>query len=245
VENSEVLKKSVATAAKIGNSDKVKVGEKSYVIGNPEGEGIAVTGGAISVDSEYITMTSTDSKRYVDYRVIRTDAAVNGGNSGGALYNANGELIGIVNAKEVGEDMDNMGYALPITQVKAICRNLWDNGGMVKRAMLGIMVYTEASEVSFDENGDLVTKETFVVAETDSEGTAAYGKFKVGDIFRSIQINDGEVIALTRQYKLHDALLAVRLGDKVKFTMTRRDNNEGDIEVEILFDKEEYFTAYA
>lgn len=245
VENSEALKKSVLQAANIGNSDDVKVGEKAYVIGNPEGAGIAVTSGAISVDSEYITMTSTDNKRYVDYRVIRTDAAVNGGNSGGALYNADGELIGIVNAKSVGEDLDNMGYALPISQVKAICKNLWDNGGMVKRAMLGIMVYTEASEVTLDENGDLVTKETFVVAEKVSEGAAAYGKFVMGDVFRTIQINDGEVVALTRQYKLHDALLKVRLGDKVKFGMTRRDNNAGDIEVEIIFDKEEYFTAYA
>ena len=245
VENSEVLKNSIAKAADIGSSDNIKVGEKTYVIGNPEGAGIAVTSGAISVDSEYIRMTSTDNKRYVDYRVIRTDAAVNGGNSGGALFDAEGKLIGIVNAKSVGEDLDNMGYALPITQVKAICKNVWDNGGVVKRAMLGIVVYTEASEVSLDENGDLVTKETCVVSEADVAGTAAYGKLKVGDVFRSIQINDGEVVALNRQYNLHDMLLRVRKGDKVKFVMTRRDNGVGDVEVEVLFDKDEYFTAYA
>ena len=245
VEGSEVLKNSIAQAAKVGTSDDVKIGEKTYVIGNPEGAGIAVTSGAISVDSDYITMTSTDSKRYVDYRVIRTDAAVNGGNSGGALYNADGELIGIVNAKSVGEDLDNMGYALPITQVKAICKNLWDNGGVVKRAMLGVIVYTQASNVTFDENGDLVTQETFVVSETDTVGTAAYGKLKVGDVFRTIQINDGEKIALNRQYKLHDALLTVRKGDKVTLGMTRSDNGVGDIEVEIQFDKDEYFTVYA
>jgi serine protease Do len=245
VEGSEVLKESIARAANVGSSDDVKVGEKTYVVGNPEGAGIAMTSGAISVDSEYITMTSTDSKRYVDYRVIRTDAAVNGGNSGGALFNANGELIGIVNAKSVGEDLDNMGYALPITQVKAICKNLWDNAGVVKRAMLGIMVYTEASEVAFDENGDLITKETFVVSEANTIGSSSYGKFKVGDVFQSMRINNGEKIELTRQYKLHDALLTVRKGDKVTFGMIRRDNNVGEIEVEILFDKDEYFTVYA
>lgn len=244
VENSEVLKKSIAQAATLANSDNVKVGEKSYVIGNPEGAGIAVTGGAISVDSEYITMTSMDNKRYVNYRVIRTDAAINSGNSGGALYNANGELLGIVNAKEVGEDLDNMGYALPISQVKVICKNIWDNGGKAQRAMLSVTTYMEASEVSFDENGDLVTKETFVVSEIDTAG-AAYGNLKIGDVFRTIQVNDGEVVTLNRQYQLHDVLLMVRLGDKVKLGMTRRDNNEGDIEVEILFDKESYFTAYA
>ena len=98
---------------------------------------------------------------------------------------------------------------------------------------------------SFDENGDLVTQETFVVSETDTVGTAAYGKLKVGDVFRTIQINDGEKIVLNRQYKLHDALLTVRKGDKVTLGMTRSDNGVGDIEVEIQFDKDEYFTVYA
>ena len=245
VVGSEVLKDSVLQAAKVGSSDDVRIGEKSYVIGNPEGAGIAVTSGAISVASEYITMTSTDNKRYVDYRVIRTDAAVNGGNSGGALYNAKGELIGIVNAKSVGEDMDNMGYALPITQVKEICKNLWDNGGVVKRAMLGVIVATEDSDVSFDENGDLVTTETFVISSAATAGAAAYGKLKVGDIFRYIQINGGEKVYFTRQYQLHDQLLTVRKGDKVVLGMTRQDNNVGDIEVEIVYDSDAYFTTYA
>ena len=245
VENSEVLKNSIARAADIGDSNNIKIGEKTYVIGNAQGEGIAVTSGAISVPSEYLRMISVDNKRYVDYRVIRTDAAINGGNSGGALFNADGKIIGIVNARSVGEDFENMGYALPITQVKAICKNIWDNGGMVKRAMLGILVYTEVSDVTLDENGDLVTKENFVVSEIDTESSAAYGKFKVGDVFRSIQINDGEVVAFDRQYNLHDMLLQVRKGDKVKFVMNRRDNGVGDVEVEIVFDKDEYFTTYA
>lgn len=245
VEGSEVLKNSVLQKAKVGSSEDVRIGEKAYVIGNPEGAGIAVTGGAISVDSEYINMTSTDGKRTVDYRVIRTDAAINGGNSGGALYNAKGELVGIVNAKSVGEDMDNMGYALPITQVKEICKNIWDNGGVVKRAMLGVVVATNASEVSFDENGDLVTTETFVISSAATKGAAAYGKLKVGDIFRYIQINDGEKVYFTRQYQLHDQLLSVRMGDKVVLGMTREDNNVGDVEVEIVYDKDTYFTTYA
>lgn len=245
VEGSEVLKNSVLQKAKVGSSEDVRIGEKAYVIGNPEGAGIAVTGGAISVDSEYINMTSTDGKRTVDYRVIRTDAAINGGNSGGALYNAKGEIVGIVNAKSVGEDMDNMGYALPITQVKEICKNIWDNGGVVKRAMLGVVVATNASEVSFDENGDLVTTETFVISSAATKGAAAYGKLKVGDIFRYIQINDGEKVYFTRQYQLHDQLLSVRMGDKVVLGMTREDNNVGNVEVEIVYDKDTYFTTYA
>ena len=245
VEGSKFLQQSIATAATFGDSDTVNVGEKVFAIGNPEGAGIAITSGAISVESEYITMTSTDNSRYVEYRVMRTDAAINGGNSGGALYNAEGKLIGIVNAKSVGEELDNMGYALPITPVKNICQNLWDNGGIVKRAMLGVMVSKEKSEVSFDEDGHLVTTETFVVAEAARMNSAAYGKLKIGDVFRSIQVNDGEVVPLTRQYKLNDVLLTVRKGDVVKLGMYRSDNNVGDIVVEIPFNNDLYFTTYA
>ena len=245
IEGSEFLKQSVATAATFGDSDTVNVGEKVFAIGNPEGAGIAVTSGAISVESEYITMTSTDNSRYVEYRVMRTDAAINGGNSGGALYDAEGKLIGIVNAKSVGEELDNMGYALPITQVKNICKNLWDNGGAVKRAMLGVMVSKEKSEVTFDGEGHLITTETFVVAEEAKVNSSAYGKLKVGDVFRTIQVNNGEVFTLTRQYQLNDILLTVRKGDVVKLGMYRSDNNVGDIVVEIPFNSDAYFTTYA
>jgi serine protease Do len=238
------LKNKLVSEAKVGDSDKVIVGEKVYVVGNPEGAGIAVTSGAISVESEYITMMSTDGKRSVDYRVIRTDAAINGGNSGGALYNAKGELIGIVNAKSVGDDMDNMGYALPISSVKHVCKNIFDNGGLVKRAMLGVMVSMESCKVEFDENGHLRKTETFVVAEEATSMTAAaYGKLKTGDVFRYIIINGGEKIYLTRQYQLNDVLMQVRKGDVVTLGVERE--MVGETEVEITYNKETYFVAYA
>ncbi len=244
VEGSEVLQSKLVSAAKFGNSEEVIIGEKVYAIGNPEGAGIAVTSGAISVESEYITMSSTDNKRYVEYRVMRTDAAINGGNSGGALFNAAGELIGIVNAKSVGEDMDNMGYALPITPVANLCKNIWDNGGVVKRAMLGVMVSMQESKVEFDENGHLKRTETFVVAEeATSQSSSSYGKLKTGDVFRYVIVNNGEKIMLTRQYQLNDILLSVRKGDVVKIGITRE--MVGETEVVIEFDREEYFTMYA
>ncbi len=258
VEGSEWLKSSITTEATVGNSEEVKVGEKVYAIGNPEGAGIAVTSGVISVESEYITMTATDSQyRSVDYRVMRTDAAINGGNSGGGLFNANGDLIGIVNAKSVGEELDNMGYALPISQVRHIYDNIMDNGGkegngVVKRAMLGVNVSKADINVTLDENGNLVTKETFMVVGVgeNSETTAAYGKLQIRDIFRSIQIikangEAGEVIALTRQYQLNDVLLTVRKGDTVVLGITRNDNNVGDIFVQISYDNDNFFTTYA
>ena len=61
------------------------------------------------------------------FRVMRTDAAINGGNSGGALFNAQGKLIGIPNAKTMTDGIDNMGYALPIDRVKSVVENVLDN----------------------------------------------------------------------------------------------------------------------
>ncbi|MBO5736950.1 MAG: trypsin-like peptidase domain-containing protein, partial [Clostridia bacterium] len=84
VQGSEFLKDCLATEATMASSDEVQVGEKVFAIGNPDGAGIAATEGIISVESEYIQMSSTDgSSTVVQYRVMRTDAAINSGNSGG------------------------------------------------------------------------------------------------------------------------------------------------------------------
>lgn len=269
VSGSEFIQNNDVRVAKIGNSENVKVGEKVYAIGNPDGAGIAVTSGIVSVESEYISMSSTDgANREVSYRVMRTDAAINHGNSGGALFNAQGELIGITNAKNASDDVDNMGYALPITQVKYLCENLMDNDGVVKRAMLGVMVRIIESNAVF-ENGELSIHEVFIVdtdsdtseteknpsssGSSDSSGkdkdknlTAADGKLRFGDTFKSITIihageSTGQTTTLDRRYQLNDLLLTVRFGDTVILTVVR----EGVETTEtIVYDNENYFTIY-
>ena len=245
IEGSEYLKNSLATEAKFVNSDDICLGEKVFAIGNPDGAGIAVTGGIISVESEYITMSSTDGKGSVDYRVMRTDAAINHGNSGGALFNAKGELIGITNAKNVDTDVDNMGYALPSTQVKNLCDNILANQtngvGLVKVARFGIEVTSSASTPYYDANGNLRIREEFMVAKIISANSAAYNILKVGDVFESMSINDGEWIELKRQYQINDLLLTVRKGDVVKLKI-KRDGSEKTVSVN--FDKDNYFEVY-
>jgi S1-C subfamily serine protease len=156
----------------------------------------------------------------VTFRVMRTDAAINHGNSGGALFNAKGELIGITNAKNVDDETDNMGYALPITQVKYLCDNLLDNGGVVKRAMLGVMVKATASEAVY-ENGRLNVYEEFIVDSTAiAPESAAYNKLQFGDQFKAITIihkgeTEGKTTTFARRYQLNDLLLTVRKGDKI------------------------------
>ena len=251
IEGSEKLKNSVATEAKMGNSNTVIIGEETYAIGNPAGAGIAVTDGILSVDSKYIAIDALDN-RDVDkdgkvdsltFRVMQTSAAINGGNSGGGLFNARGELIGIVNAKSAGSTMDNMGYALPITLVKNVYENLLANEGKVLQATLGIMVETTASKALVDDNGHLVIQEEFKVATVAVQGASSYKKFSAGDMFIAAKVNDGEVFTFTRRHQITDVLLSVRKGDTVTFYM--RNSSGDEVEVSITFDKDEYFKEYA
>ena len=248
VTDSDFLKNAVVSAAKIGNSDKISVGEKVFAIGNPDGGGIAVTDGIISVESEYIVMGSTNenSQSSVDYRVMRTDAAINSGNSGGGLFNTEGELIGITNAKNASSEVDNMGYALPISQVKALCDNLLRcektyGDGKARVARFGITVTIAGSSAYFDESGKLCVREKFRIYEVNYGG-AAYGKMQALDEIHAFRIGEGEWKELTRQHQLIDALLGVSLGDTVQVRVTDKEGNEQIRTVK--FDKNSYFVVY-
>ena len=229
VENSEVLKNSLAEEAKIGNSDTVTVGEKVFAIGNAEGDGLSVTNGVLSVDSDSIDLVSADEKSNISFRVMRTSAAINHGNSGGPLFNARGELIGINNAKKVQEDVENMGYCLPITQVMNVVGNILDNNGAVKRALFGVTVATVDSKAVWDEErGRVKIVETLQISDV-SKGSIAYGKFKVGDYVLSVTIG-GETTVVERSFHMIDRMLSVRFGDTVKVKVKR-----GGVEVELSF----------
>ncbi len=254
VENSDYIKNGVASKAVIGDSDKLRMGEKVYAIGNPSDEGIAVTEGIVSVVSEEIGMYALDNRDEnrdgevdtVNFRVIRTDAAINGGNSGGALFNASGELVGVVNAKNIQSQVDNVGYALPSTKVKNLCENILysekqygDDSAHV--ATLGIMTQITKSEGYFDESGALRAKEEITVVQVLTTGPAK-GVLNVGDVLKEIKIGNGEWFTLTKQYQISDRLLLAELGDVVQIKRVDSKGNEGV--VDISFSKSEYFTIY-
>lgn len=111
---SEDTLKQIAIAT-IGNSDKLQVGEQVVAIGNALGYGQSVTTGIVSATNRSVS-TSSDTDKSQSY--IQTDAAINPGNSGGALLNMSGELIGINSAKLSDTDVEGMGYAIAISDVK-------------------------------------------------------------------------------------------------------------------------------
>lgn len=239
---SEKLMNSHAEEAVLGDSNKIAVGQKVNVVGNPEGSGISVTSGMISVDSEYISLTGADDKTQVSFRVIRTDAAVNEGNSGGAMYNAQGKLVGIVNAKNVSSGIDNMGYALPITQAAAVAQNIIDNNvKQVKQARLGVTVRSTASSGFINDDGYVQIVETVAVEEITVGSAAAAAGLEKGDVFKSISLGD-KTLQITRLFQSADFLLQVRFGDTVKLTVLRGGEEKT---FSIRYDKEEYFETVA
>ena len=136
ISGSEVIKNSCAVSVKIGNSSSLSVTDKVLAVGNPEGDGISATSGIVSMNDETITMIGADGRTSINIRVLRIDSAINQGNSGGGLYDADGNLVGIVNAKKTGADIDNVAWALPINRVRNLVDNILDHcdGDTVKTA---------------------------------------------------------------------------------------------------------------
>ena len=225
VEDSEILAASSACAVTATDSDEIVVGDGAIAIGNAQGLGISSTSGVISVDSEYITMTAADEKTKVSFRVMRVDTAINSGNSGGGLYDDEGNLIGIVNAKIIYDGVENIGYAIPSNVAVSIAENIIDycygtDTERVQRAFLGITVSALDSKAVYDSTTGLISiKETVSVYEVSS-GSLADGVLQAGDVLVSANIN-GNTTEITRQYHIIDMMLDVRVGDVVTLKILR------------------------
>ena len=231
---SPVLMSSAARACDLFDSNKVRVLETAIAVGNAGGKGISVTMGKINVDSEDLPIKAADNVTDLSFRVMRTDAAVNNGNSGGGLFNAKGELIGIVCAKLTSSSTDNMGYAIPSNVAKYIAENIiyhCDNNSGHKnpyKCLLGVNVEIAGLSADYDtEAGELVRKETIrvsiVMEYLDKERTkkgAAFGILEVGDVINSIKI-DGTVYEVTRLFHVTEAMLNARVTSQVVLNVTR------------------------
>ena len=232
VDNSDVLKESAATAITPADSDSITVGENVYAIGNPEGDGISASSGVVSVTAEYIDILSSDETKTLSLLEIRTDAAVNHGNSGGGLFNAQGELIGIVNARSEESGVEAFGYAIPSNLALAVAQNVIDNAAAkgAYRASLGLTVQTKSSESLYDETtGKTYIEEKVVVREITSGSVAEKMGLDINDTILSAKItkSDGTTVqekAITRMHMLTTMMFNVRAGDALSITVSR--NNE-------------------
>ncbi len=214
------------TAVPAQIAESYTVGNTAIAIGNPEGEGISATKGIVSVDSEYLTMSSIDETTETTFRVMRIDTSVNGGNSGGGLFNANGELIGIVNAKALsssnGNNLENMAYALPIDNVKHVVQNIIDNS-KVKTLRLSVTFEIVNSSSTYNPTtGEISLYDEIKIKQVD-EGFGKDLGIKVGNTITKMKINNTEY-SITRHFQVKDLLLTVRPNDTVSITIR---NNQG------------------
>lgn len=224
VTGSDVLKNSYATAATFTTSEDVHVFDKVIVVGNANGYGMSATTGMISVESQALDIEGADGST-ITLRVIRVDAAVNPGNSGGGLYDENGNIIGIVSAKTYGDDIDDMGYAIPSDLAKNLIDNIIDNcngtsSTQVLRPTIGVVVEASAQGVVVNpETGEIIQKHVSTISSiTDS--CVIKDQIAVGDIVNSITIN-GKKTTIERYYQIPDTMLSARVGDEVVINVTR------------------------
>lgn len=208
--------------AAVSLADGYHTGQTAIAVGNPEGEGISVTQGIVSVDSEYITLNIDGTDRL--YRSIRIDTALYGGNSGGGLFNADGELIGITNAGD-GDDQ-NVNYAVPLEIVKGAVENIlyYDEHGAtagVYTVNTGVNVTAQNSKYVYDPSAGYgwITEQLAVTSVTQSS-VAAELSVDAGDILTAIVIN-GTEYSLTRTFQIADLALTLRPEDTVGFVLQR------------------------
>lgn len=238
VSSNDIIKNSFAKQATF--ADGYQVGERAIAIGNPQDKGIAATSGIVSLDSEYIKIAAVDNSGYFDIRVMRIDTAINSGNSGGGLFNAEGKLIGIVNAKHNETSIDNVGYAIPIEVVKNVVDNVIDGSdGKVRRLVFGFKVAAKDSVLAYDAVTDkYYIKETCSVSEITTGGLAD-GVLQIGDVIKTISINGVEK-SVNRIYDVSDLMLTVREGDQVKLTVLR---GETPVYLEVNVSSQEVLTV--
>jgi serine protease Do len=197
------------TPATIGDSDKIAVGDKAVVIGNPLGTlGGTVTDGIISATNRQITINNESMT------LIQTNAAINSGNSGGGLFDGQGDLIGIVNAKDSGTTssgttIEGLGFAIPINQAMDVAEQLIENGKVTDRASLGVYV----QELTYDTGN---YSAGVYITSLVSGGGAEKAGLQVYD--RIVKVDDTEITSYT---DLSSVISSKEIGDTVSVTYER------------------------
>ncbi len=226
ITDSAVIKSGAVTSAVLGDSELISVLDTVIAVGNPCGNGISATRGTVNIESENRYINLGASAGTVFMRVIRTDASVNKGNSGGGLYDADGRLIGIVTAKNFDEGVDNVAYAIPVNVIKYLSDNIMhycdgsaETCGRVMK--LGISLEVKSVSLIYDETADKTVKREEVAIKEITQGSyAERAGLKIGDIVKCVTVN-GKEHTITRVYQAPEATLSARSGDSLVYKVIR------------------------
>ena len=201
------------TPAIVGDSDKLAVGDNVLAVGNPLGElGGTVTSGIVSALNRSVSIQSSSSVNTMS--LIQMDASVSPGNSGGGLFNMNGELIGIVNAKSSSSDAEGLGFAIPINDAIKVAQDLLENGYVTGRPYMGITYLAVNDAQTAAQLG--VNAYGIYVVDVVSGGPADKAGLKAGD--RIVSIDNTEVAQKT---DLGTLMQEHSAGDTLSITIAR------------------------
>ncbi|MDF2941410.1 MAG: hypothetical protein K0S01_268 [Herbinix sp.] len=209
----------VIQIAKLGNSDKVKVGEMAIAIGNALGYGQSVTVGYISAKDREVEVADAYNNETKTMVLLQTDAAINPGNSGGALLNSDGEVIGINTIKYANTEVEGMGYSIPISRAIPIINELMSRE-ILKENEQGYLGIT-GNDVTEDVASYYNMPVGVFINDLSKGGAAEKAGLLSGDIITGV---DGiEVTAITQ---LRDYVNSLRVGTKVDVTYMRNTDGE-------------------
>ena len=194
----------------LGDSDNLNVGDSVVAIGNPLGElTFSLTSGAISAKDREVTLS-----RNMTMNLLQTDCAINSGNSGGALFNLYGEVIGVTNAKysssSGGASIDNIGFAIPINSVMPIVESIIEKG-YISKPYIGISVLNVSEEIQ--QYGVPAGAAIQSVAENSPAEKAG---LLIGDVITAVEDQ-----AVTSD-ELGDRIANAEIGEKLSLTIYRQ-----------------------
>ena len=191
-----------------GDSSALEVGDQVMAVGNPLGElGGTATSGIVSATDREITVDNTLMT------LIQIDAAINPGNSGGGLFNMKGELVGIVNAKSTGTEIEGLGFAIPVNDAEHVIEELQTNGYVTGRTYVGISLYdVQDAYTAFRYFGSQATG-VYVMQLVEGYNDDV---LQIGD--RIIAVDGAEI---TSASDVEEAVSSHEVGDVLTFTVYR------------------------
>lgn len=202
--------------ATLGDSTQMQVGDQVVAIGNALGFGQSVTSGVISALDREVTIDDTTAT------LMQTDAAINPGNSGGALFNMKGEVIGINSAKYASDEVEGMGFAIPMAKAQSIIENLMNQETRDKLTSDYGFLNITGQDVSSDEAEKYNVPEGVYVSGTTDGGAAANAGIQRGDIITKL----GNT-TITSISQLKEELQYYKAGETVEITIQRNSEGKG------------------
>ena len=236
------IEKTGLCQAVLGNSSELKLGETVFVIGNPLGSlGGTVSKGIVSALERTITISGIDEPM----TLIQTDAAINSGNSGGAMFDSYGNLVGIVNAKSTGLGIEGIGFAIPVDTAKALSSELIETGGdgygyIEGRYLLGATVADGYYTVSSGIFGQVQRIPVVYVSEINQDGSFYKAGIRANDIITAVEIDGVKTeISSSSAYSTAISSLDIEVGSQITLYV-KADGNYNATEEKVVVDVLQY-----